>query len=166
MRKKITILVLVIVIVAIVSYYSYTVFSYDNRTASNLSAYCNIDFRGVADPQTNNIIGATLSIVDFRYDSGPLEKFFIIDVDDKTYKIDSIKISAQPPAYSRKDFPTGKGFKHTNTLFVTFPPQVLKEISKADTIKVSFKYLGNNSPLELPLSAADLQYWKNQLPPL
>jgi hypothetical protein len=164
MRKKTAILVLVIV--AIAFYCSYTVFSYDNRTVSNLSAYCNIDFRGVTDPQTNNITGATLSVVDFRYDSGPLEKFFIIDVDGKTYKIDSIEISAQPPTYSPKDFPTGKCLKHTNTLFVIFPPQVLKEISQADIVKVSFKYTDSDSVIELPLSAVDLQYWKNQLPSL
>jgi hypothetical protein len=164
MRKKVTILVFVII--AIVAYYSYTVFSYDNRTVSNLSAYCNIDFRGVTDPQTNNVTGATLSVVDFRYASGPLEKFFIIDVDGKTYKTDSIEISSQPPTYSPKDFPTGKSFKHTNTLFVTFPPQVLKEIPLADTVKVSFKYANSDSSIELPLSAVDLQYWKNQLPSL
>jgi hypothetical protein len=162
MRKKITILVFVIVAIAV--YCSYMIFSYDNRTANNLSAYCNIDFRGVADPQTNTVTGATLSVVDLRYDSGPLEKFFIIDVDGKTSKIDSIEISAQLPTYSPKDFPTGKCFKHTNTLFVTFPPQVLKEISQANTVKVSFRYLGSDSAIELPLSAVDLQYWKNQLP--
>ena len=162
MRKKTTILVLAIV--AIAFYCSYVIFSYDNRTANNLSAYCNIDFRGVADPQTNTVTGTTLSVVDFRYDSGPLEKFFIIDVDGKTYKIDSIEISAQPPTYSPKDFSTGKCFKHTNTLFVIFPPQILKEISQADTVKVSFKYFDSDSAIELPLSAADLQYWKNQLP--
>jgi len=163
MRKKITVLVLVIV--AIAFYCSYTVFSYDNRTASNLSAYCTIDFRGEKD-QTNTVTGATLSIMDFRYDSAPLEKFFIIDVDGRTYKIESIKISGQPPTYSPKDFPTGKSFKHTNTLFVTFPTQVLKEISKANNIKVSFQYMGSKSAIELPLSAIDLQYWKNQLLPL
>lgn len=161
MRKKITVLVLVIV--AIAFYCSYTVFSYDNRAASNLSAYCTIDFRGEKD-QTNTVTGATLSIMDFRYDSAPLERFFIIDVDGKTYKIDSIEISGQPPTYSPKDFPTGKSFKHTNTLFATFPTQVLKEISKANNIKVSFQYMGSKSAIELPLSAVDLQYWKNQLP--
>lgn len=164
MRKKIAMLVLVIV--AIAFYSSYTVFSYDNRTASNLSAYCTIDFRGVVDPQTNTITGATLSVVDLRYNSRPMEKFFIIDVDGKTYKIHSIEISAQSPTYSPTDFPTGKGFKHTNTLFVTFPPQLLKEISQAGIVKVSFKYLGSDSAIELPLSTVDLQYWKNQLPSL
>ncbi|MBP2627739.1 MAG: hypothetical protein H6Q68_2450 [Firmicutes bacterium] len=164
MRKKTAILVFVIV--AIVAYCKYTVFSYDNRTANNLSAYCNIDFRGVTDPQTNNVTGATLSVVDLRYDSRPLEKLLIIDIDGKTYKIDSIEISAQPPTYSPKDFPTGKGFKHANTLFVTFPLQVLEEISHAETIKVSFKYVNSDSAIELPLSTVDLQYWKNQLPSL
>ena len=138
MRKRTT--VLISLIVAIVFYSSYIIFSYDNRTVSNLSAYCNIDFHGIADPQTNIVSGATLLIVDFRYGSEPLEKFFLIDVDGKTYKINTIEISAQPPTYSSKDFPTGKSFKHTNTLFVTFPPQVLKEISQADAVKVSFKY--------------------------
>ena len=164
MRKKIIILVLVIV--AIAAYCSYTISSHDNRTVSNLSAYCNIDFRGVTNPQTNTVTDATLSIVDFRYDSRPLEKFFTITVDSKTYKIDSIEISAQPPTYLPKDFPAGKGFKHTNTLFVTFPPQVLKEISRANIVKVSFKYTNTDSVIELPLSAVDLQYWKNQLPSL
>lgn len=147
-------------------YCSYTVFSYDNRTASNLSAYCTIDFRGVADPKTNNITAATLSIVDFRYDSKPLEKFFTIDIDGTIYKIDSIEVTAQPPTYSLKNSPSGSGFKHTNTLFVTFPPQILKKIAEASTIKISFRYIGNNSAIELPLSAVDLQYWKNQLPAL
>jgi hypothetical protein len=161
MHKKTTILVLVIV--AIVIYCSYTVFAYDTRTASNLSAYCTIDFRGVRDPQTNHVTSATLAIVDFRYDSAPLEDLFTIDIDGKTYKLPNTEISTQSPTYSPKDFPTGKSLKHTNTLFVTFPPQVLKEISLASTVKVSFKYGGSASAIELPLSAVDLQYWKNQL---
>jgi len=161
MRKKITILLFIIVVM--IAYCSYTVFSYDNRTASNLSSYCTIDFRGVADPQTKNISAATLSIVDFRYDSKPLQKFFTINIDGDIYNIDHIEVSAQLPTYSLKDFPTGNGFKHTNTLFVTFPPQVLTKISQAGTVKVSFQYVGSNSAIELPLSAVDLQYWKNQL---
>lgn len=164
MRKKTTILVLLMV--AIAFYSSYTIFSYDNRKASNLSAYCSIDFRGIADPQTNTVIGATLSVVDLRYASGALEKFFIIDIDGKTYKIDSVEISAQSPTYSPKDFSSGKYLKNTNTLFVTFPPQILAEISQADLVKVSFKYVGSDAAIELPLSNLDLQYWKNQVPSL
>ena len=163
MRKKTTILLFMIVIAM---YCSYTVFSYDNRTASNLSAYCTIDFRGVADPKTNNITAATLSIVDFRYDSKPLEKSFHLEIDGNIYNIDNIEVSAQSPTYSLKDFPNANGFKHTNTLFVTFPPQILKKISEAGTVKVSFQYVDSNSAIELPLSAVDLQYWKNQLPSL
>lgn len=161
MQKKTTILVLIIV--TLIAYCSYRIFSYDNRTASNLSAYCNIDFRGITDPQTNKVTGATLSLVDARYDFRPLEKFFLIDIDGKTYTIPSIEISAQTPTYGLKDFSTGKTLQHTNTLFVTFPPQVLKEISQGTTVKVSFKYANSNSAIELPLSAVDLQYWKNQL---
>ena len=164
MRKKTAILLLFIV--GITFYHRYTAFSYDNRTANNLSAYCNIDFRGVTDPQTKKVTSATLSIVDFRYHSGALEKFLIIDINGKKHQIENIKVSAQPPTYPLKDFPTGKGFQYTNTLFITFPPQVLQEISQADTIKVSFKYLDSTSAIELPLSPVDLIYWKNQLPSL
>lgn len=161
MHKKTTILISLILIIAV--YYSYTCFSYDNRTASNLSAYCNIDFRGITDSQTNKVTGATLSIVDFRYHSAPLENFISIDIDDKSYKIDHAQISSHPPTYSIKDFSTRKNFTHTNTLFVTFSPQILKELSQASAVKVSFKYTDSDSAITLPLSAVDLQYWKKQL---
>lgn len=161
MRKKPTIFVLLIA--ATIAYYSYTVFAYNNRTASNLSAYCTIDFRGVADPQTNTVTAATLSVVDFRYGSGQLENFFSIYVNDKPYKIDNTARSTQPPTYSLQDFSTGRCFKYTNTLFITFPPEILEEIAQADTVKVSFKYANSDSIIMLPLSAVDLQYWKNQL---
>lgn len=164
MRNKITILVLFIVV--FIAYGSYTVISYDNRTASNLSAYCNIDFRGIANPKTKKVTVATLSIVDFRYGSGQLEKVFRLEANGKTYKIDTIEISVNSPTYSPQDFSAGKSFKHTNTLFITFPEAVLKEIAQADTVKVSFKYADSDSPIELPLSDVDLQYWKNQLSPL
>lgn len=160
MPKKTTI---VLLIIASIAYCSYTVFSYDNRTASNLSAYCNIDFRGVRDHQNNKVTGATLSLVDFRYDFRPLEKFFLIAIDGKNYELHSLEISAQPPTYAPKDFSTGNSLKHTNTLLVTFPPQLLQEISQATTVTVSFKYANSNSTIQLPLSALDLQYWKNQL---
>ncbi|SFM01265.1 hypothetical protein [Pelosinus propionicus] len=162
MRKRTSIFALITIIIAL--YCSYTAFSYDNRTASNLSSYCTIDFRGITDPQTKITTGATLSIVDFRYGSEQLERFFTIDVDGKIHKMDRIEISAQPPTYSLKDFSTGIVFKHTNTLFVTFPLQVLREISEANRVTVSFKYTNSNLAIELPLSAVDLQYWKNQLP--
>ena len=164
MRKKTTILLLIAV--TIIAYCSYTVFSYDHRTANNLSAYCNIDFRGITNPQTNSVTGATLSIFDFRYNSSPLEKHFIIHVDGKSYIIDDIMVSAKPPSYSLKDFSTGNLLKYTNILFVTFPPQILKEISQASAVKVSFNYVGSSSVIELPLSSPDLQYWKKQLPSL
>lgn len=164
MHKK-TIL-LVFILILMIAYSSYTVFSYNNRTAGNLSAYCNIDFRGVVDPQTTTVTGATLEMVDFHYGANPLEKFFLLTIDGKQYTVDTLESSAQPPTYSLKDFPVGMGFKYTNTLFITFPPQILKEISKANKIIVSFKYAGNTSAIELPLSAVDLQYWKHQLPTL
>lgn len=162
MSKKI--LIPLFLLVALVAYCGYIVSAHDNRSASNLSAFCDIDFRGVMDRQTNTVTGATLSIIDFRYQPGPLEHFFLITVDGRPYKIDSIALSSQPPTYSPGDYATASYLKHTNMLFVTFPLHVLQEIPRATTVTVTFKYANRNTGITLPLSAADLQYWKNQLP--
>jgi len=137
--------------------------SYDNRSASNLSSYCNIDFRGIIDPETNKIKTATLSLIDYRFSSNPLEKFCIVDVDGKKYKVLADDTSSLPPTYSPKDFKFEIGFKYTNSLLAHFEPSLLKEINNANTVKISFKYVDNDSAIELPLSDVDLKYWKNQL---
>ena len=66
-------------------YLSYNIWAYDNRSANNLSAYCNIDFKGV-QPSTETL-GATLELVDYRYSSKPLEPTLTIYVDDNIYQI-------------------------------------------------------------------------------
>jgi len=164
MNKKLTTLLLLLV--AIITYGCYAVYSHDNRTAGNLSAYCHIDFRGVTEPQTQKTSAATLSIVDYRYGASPLEPFFGIDIDGKIYAIDDVEVSVQPPTYLPQDIRSDRFLKHTNTIFIVFPPQVLQEISQATTVKVSFKYANSPSPVTLPLSDVDLRYWKNQLPSL
>ncbi len=151
---------LFIILILFVTHCAYEIYSYDNRSAANLSAYCNIDFRSVIDPKTNAVSGATLSIVDFRYASGRLEKQLLLDIDGKKFKVNEVEISSKAPAY------TDGNYKHVNTLFVVFPEEILKEIAAADKIKVSFKYIGKTAGIELPLSAPDLAYWKKQLPPL
>ena len=152
--------ILSIILILFITHCAYEIFSYDNRSAATLSAYCNIDFRSVTEPTTNTVSGATLSIVDFRYASGQLEKQLLLDIDGKKFKLNEVEISSKAPAY------TDGNFKHANTLFAVFPPQILKEIATADKVKVSFKYTDKTSGVELPLSAPDLVYWKKQLPPL
>lgn len=161
MIKKITIAIITIILL-IASFIGYRA-SYDNRSASNLSSYCNIDFRGIIDPTTNKVQTATLLVIDYRFSKNPLEKFCIVDVDGKKYKVPADETSSIPPTYSPKDFKLETGFKYTNSLFVHFAPSLLKEIKNANTVKISFKYIDNDSAIELPLSEVDLNYWKNQL---
>ncbi|WP_346353299.1 hypothetical protein [Azotosporobacter soli] len=151
-------------VASLAAYAYHSTLAYDQRSAANLSAYCNIDFRSVLEPQTNQITGATLSIVDFRYAAPPLESFFRITVDGQSYTLTAVSISARPPSYSPDGLASGKSLQHTNTLFVAFPRPVLAAIAQAQTVSVSFKYADSASPIELPLSAVDLQYWKKQLP--
>lgn len=161
MVKKITITIISIILV-ITSFMGYRN-SYDNRSASNLSSYCNIDFRGIIDPKTNKVQTATLSLVDYRFSKNPLEKFCIVDVDGKKYKVSADETYSIPPTYSLKDLKLETCFKYTNSLLVHFDPTVLKEIKNANTVKISFKYIDNDFAIELPLSEVDLNYWKNQL---
>ncbi len=100
MLKKTTIRVLVSVVSAFIAVIRFSLITIVLSATYQPTIYTH--FRGVADPQTNNVTGATL-----------LENFIILDVDDKTYQIHSIKISAQSPTYSPKDFPTEKCFQHT-----------------------------------------------------
>jgi hypothetical protein len=160
MTKKATIAIIIIIIFACsIGYRS----SYDNRTASNLSSYCTIDFHGVIDPTANKVTAATLSLIDYRFSSKPLEKFCIVDVDGKTYKVSVDETASLPPTYSPNDVNLQTCFKYTNSLLVHFEPSLLKEINNAKTVKISFKYISNDSAIELPLSEVDLKYWKNQL---
>ena len=161
MIKKITIAIITIILFFVCS--SFYRASYDNRTASNLSSYCNIDFRGVINPTTNTVTAATLSLIDYRFSNKPLEPFCIVDVDGKTYKFAADETSSFPPTYSPNDFNLQTCFKYTNNLLVHFEPSLLKEINNAKIVKISFKYVDSDSTIELPLSEVDLKYWKNQL---
>jgi hypothetical protein len=162
MMKKSTIAIITIIIIIFACSVGYRA-SYDNRTASNLSSYCTIDFRGIIDPVANTVTTATLSLVDYRFSSKPIEKFCIVEVDGKTYKVAADETSSLPPTYSLNDFNLQPCFKYTNSLLVHFEPSLLKEINEAKSVKISFKYVGNDSAIELPLSEVDLKYWKNQL---
>ncbi|WP_019552302.1 hypothetical protein [Propionispira raffinosivorans] len=161
MRKFIRTLIIILILASLGSFAYRS--SYDNRSASNLSAYCNIDFRSIIDPSTNKISQVTLSLLDFRFSKQPLESFCRIDIDGKEYQLDAFETASQAPTYSLQDFSNVNSFKYTNHLIVAFPPQIQKEIAAAKQIKISFQYKGNPTPIELPLSDVDLTYWKKQL---
>jgi len=158
MRKKLMILILLAAVFAVGGVTS----SYNNRTASNLSAYCHIDFRGLPEPAVHEVNDATLALTDFRFFANPLEDTLTIDIDGKKYQLPA-EVYYRPPTFSPADFQQERCFKHTNSLFLHFPPAILREIQTAQSVKIAFQYMGSATPIELPLSEADLSYWKNQL---
>lgn len=162
MTKKATILVVLLIAMLAVWLCIYRA-SYDNRSASNLSAYCNIDFRGVSNPLTHRNDSATLSLVDFRFSNQPLKSFCLLAIDDEKYKVEATSISATPPTYSLKDWQSNQCFKYTNALLFQFPAPIVEKIRNAATIRISMQYENSDAAIELPLSEPDLKYWKDQL---
>ena len=158
MRKKLMILILLAAVCAVGG----ITLSYNNRTASNLSAYCHIDFRGLPDPAAHKVDDASLALTDFRFFASPLEDTLTIDIDGKRYRLPA-EVSYRPPTLSPADFQQERCFKHTNSLFLHFSPAILREIQTAQSVNIAFQYTGSAKPIELPLSEADLMYWKNQL---
>ncbi len=141
-------------------YLSYNIWAYDNRSANNLSAYCNIDFKGV-QPSTETL-GATLELVDYRYSSKPLEPTLTIYVDDNIYQISNLKIKQINSDYSLAKLLDKNFAKNEYHLFAEFPLQILKNLKTAKKVQIGFNYHENRAIL-LPLSAIDLKYWQNQL---
>lgn len=158
-------LFLLLVVLGAAGYLFQSIQAHDSRSARSLSAYCNIDFRGVRDLQSGSVVGATLSIVDFRYAPQPLDGSLVVAIDGDRRRIDAVNVAQTPPVYSPSRFGEPHAFQHGNTLFVSFPPQLLPEIAHAKHVTIAFRYVGSLE-VELPLSEPDLQYWKNQLPGL
>ncbi len=153
-----------LLVASLVAYAYHSVSAYDQRSAANLSAYCNIDFRSVKETPTAPVSGATLSLVDFRYAAAPLKPFCLITIDGQAYPLADVSVSAAPPSYALDGLVSGSSLRRANTLFVTFPRPVLAALARAESVSVSFQYADSAAPLTLPLSAVDLQYWKKQLP--
>lgn len=160
--KKLTIILSLLLGICFFVFYSIS--THDERTANNLSAYCNIDFIGINDTTTATTSGATLEIIDYRYNAKPLKQTFALYIDDKFYQFAELETSQLKPSYAFNNFNKPNFAKYQNRLFVKLPITILKEIKTAKIVKVSFSYLGATKPVILPLSPPDLKYWQNQLP--
>ncbi|MBQ1941943.1 MAG: hypothetical protein PUF95_04165 [Selenomonadaceae bacterium] len=132
----------------------------DHRSADNLSAYCDIDFKADVD-EKGTISTANLTIMDYRYSGAVLEPKLVVTCDDAIFQIPATTRQL-PPSYSIAFYNEKTTFKNSNKIFAEFPAESFDAIRKAEVVKVSFTY-SDGYTIELPLNEHDLQYWKDQL---
>lgn len=139
--------------------YGYT-YMLDHRTADNLSAYCDIDFKTDVD-EKGKVSTANLTILDYRFAGDQLKPALLLICDDDIFDMQAVTRQL-PPSYSLAFYNEKTTFKNTNKLFAEFPPETFQAIRNAQVVRVKFTY-ANGDTVELPLNEHDLQYWKDQL---
>ena len=145
------------IIIMMIFIIMFQIYSFNNRSADNLSSYCNIDFIGI---KTAGIVNeASLEIVDLRYFSNKLSPEVILVVDNEEYHYLADRISKD------KNYQGNfmEQMKDKNSLRVLFDENTVGKIKKAGIIKFGFKYEGDEKFKIFQLSDVDLIYWKNQL---
>ena len=159
MKNKLIILFGVLLILFGGFGYGYT-YMFDHRSADNLSAYCDIDFKSDVD-EKGIVSTANLTILDYRFDGSKLKPALLLICDDDIFDMQA-SIRQTPPSYSIAFYNDKTTFKNTNKLFAEFPADSFDAIRKAQVVRISFSY-ENGDTVELPLNEHDLQYWKDQL---
>ena len=159
MKNKLIILFGVLLILFGGFGYGYT-YMFDHRSADNLSAYCDIDFKSDVD-EKGIVSTANLTILDYRFDGSKLKPALLLICDDDIFDMQA-SIRQTPPSYSIAFYNDKTTFKNTNKLFAEFPADSFDAIRKAQVIRIRFSY-ENGDTVELPLNEHDLQYWKDQL---
>ena len=159
MKNKLIILFGVLLILFGGFGYGYT-YMFDHRSADNLSAYCDIDFKSDVD-EKGIVSTANLTILDYRFDGSKLKPALLLICDDNIFDMQA-SIRQTPPSYSIAFYNDKTTFKNTNKLFAEFPADSFDAIRKAQVVRIRFSY-ENGDTVELPLNEHDLQYWKDQL---
>lgn len=159
MKNKLIILFGVLLIMFGGFGYGYT-YMFDHRSADNLSAYCDIDFKSDVD-EKGIVSTANLTILDYRFDGSKLKPALLLICDDDIFDMQA-SIRQTPPSYSIAFYNDKTTFKNTNKLFAEFPADSFDAIRKAQVVRIRFSY-ENGDTVELPLNEHDLQYWKDQL---
>ncbi len=159
MKNKLIILFGVLLILFGGFGYGYT-YMFDHRSADNLSAYCDIDFKSDVD-EKGIVSTANLTILDYRFDGSKLKPALLLICDDDIFDMQA-SIRQTPPSYSIAFYNDKTTFKNTNKLFAEFPADSFDAIRKAQVVRIRFSY-ENGDTVELPLNEHDLQYWKDQL---
>lgn len=139
--------------------YGYT-YMIDHRTADNLSAYCDIDFKTDVD-EKGVVSTANLTILDYRFDGSRLKPALLLICDGDIFDMQA-SVRQTPPSYSIAFYNDKTTLKNTNKLFAEFPADSFDAIRNAQVIRIRFAY-SNGDTIELPLNEQDLQYWKEQM---
>lgn len=139
--------------------YGYT-YMYDHRTADNLSAYCDIDFKSGVD-EKGVVTTANLTLQDYRFGSESLQPAMLLICDNDIFDLQG-SVRQTPPSYSLAFYNDKTTLKNTNKIFAEIPQECFPAIRKAQVVRIRITYAGNED-IELPLSEDDLQYWKEQL---
>lgn len=139
--------------------YGYT-YMIDHRTADNLSAYCDIDFKTDVD-EKGVVSTANLTILDYRFDGSRLKPALLLICDGDIFDMQA-SVRQTPPSYSIAFYNNTTTLKNTNKLFAEFPADSFDAIRNAQVIRIRFAY-SNGDTVELPLNEQDLQYWKEQM---
>lgn len=139
--------------------YGYT-YMIDHRTADNLSAYCDIDFKTDVD-EKGVVSTANLTILDYRFDGSRLKPALLLICDGDIFDMQA-SVRQTPPSYSIAFYNDTTTLKNTNKLFAEFPADSFDAIRNAQVIRIRFAY-SNGDTVELPLNEQDLQYWKEQM---
>ena len=153
-RQLIVVVALLLILVGIFGL-SYT-YRIDHRSARSLSAYATIDFR-TSYTEEGRLEGATLSLLDYRYDSAKLLPDVILYTDGTAWEMKAAtKYTPHPVPAS------DSAYKNENKMFVVFPRACLPAIRKAVSVRLRF-YYDNGQTIDLPLNEPDLAYWQREL---
>ena len=153
-RQLIVVVALLLILVGIFGL-SYT-YRIDHRSARSLSAYATIDFRASYTGE-GRLEGATLSLLDYRYDGAKFLPDVILYTDGAAWEIKAAT-KYTPHPVEGADSP----YKNENKMFLVFPRASLPAIRKAVSIRLRF-YYDNGQTIDLPLNESDLAYWQREL---
>lgn len=135
-------------------------YMYDHRKADSLSAYCDIDFQTDVDEE-GRISTATLTMIDYRYNSAQLERRMQLICDGRVYNVDGVT-KQTPPTYSIAFYNPRTTFMNTNKYFAELPDETFVPIRRAAEVRVRLTY-DNGDIIDLPLNPHDLDYWQENL---
>lgn len=132
----------------------------DNRTAEDLSSYCDIEFQ-TSFYADGKLEGAVLSLWDYRFDNALLMPKAVLYTDGKAWEMKA-SVKQTPPSYDFSDRDNRRILRYENKLFVELPRFSLPIIREAKEVRLRF-YYNDGRTIDLPLSKKDLNYWQQEL---
>lgn len=139
------------------------VYLYENRSAAHFSAYCHIDFRGVREQADEQAVAAVLAVYDYSYLNKTLRPECTLTIDGEKITKSALKALKTKPSYSLEQYDRAGFLQYNNMLVFVFENDLLAKISQAQDVQIAISYENTDKVVDLPLSKADLSYWKNEI---